>query len=664
MADIFLSYSRDDQATARQVAEGLERAGFSVWWDVTLSAGEAYDKVTEKALEDARAVVVLWSRTSVDSRWVRAEATQAIRSGTLVPVMIEPCKRPIMFELTHTADLSHWKGDPADRAWQSFVIDLRRFVEKSGPVGTPQTTPTVVRRHNRTLAIAIAVVLLAAAGVAVWMSSRPPALPAVASALSTATAQANVTLAVLPFVNMSSDPEQEYFSDGLSEELLNQLAQIKDLRVAGRTSSFSFKGKNDDLRVIGEKLGVGHILEGSVRKAGKQLRITAQLINAVDGTHLWSQIYERELNDVFAIQEEIAVAVTQALSIKLGVGESTRLPGATANVIAYDKYLQGRSLWLGLTQLPKAVELFREAVSIDPQYARAWYALQDALAWAPDAAASPGERAAAAARVLALAPDAWWSRVVRADQLVQTREWFKAEAAARSALAVEPSSEFEAGTMLASILGSVGRRQEGVQYFERARQLEPMSLGISGILQSMYTGSDRLTEADAEYQRSKSLIGGRGTSEIFALLRLWQDPNSTPAAVEAQFRSVLSLDTPPNELNRALLGTLTNKAAALGVLRKAFQDPAIQSSVFLNTRLAWFADHFGDKELALAALRRVVLDLGGQPVVLWSRWETGVRADPRFKDLVRQAKIVDYWGASGNWGDFCKPLGSDDFECH
>ncbi len=130
MPDIFLSYSREDQATARRFAQGLEREGFDVWWDATLHSGEAYDQVTEKALREARAVVVLWSKTSVDSRWVRAEATTADRNKTLVPVMIEDCQRPVMFELTHTADLSKWKGDANDPVWQAYVADVRRFVHK------------------------------------------------------------------------------------------------------------------------------------------------------------------------------------------------------------------------------------------------------------------------------------------------------------------------------------------------------------------------------------------------------------------------------------------------------------------------------------------------------------------------------------------------------
>jgi len=140
MSDIFLSYNREDQAIARRFAVAFEREGFSVWWDATLHSGEAYDQVTEKALEEARAVVVLWSKKSVDSRWVRAEATTADRNGTLVPVMIEACRRPIMFELTHTADLSNWKGDANDPLWRAYVADVRRFVERAGPLTATSST--------------------------------------------------------------------------------------------------------------------------------------------------------------------------------------------------------------------------------------------------------------------------------------------------------------------------------------------------------------------------------------------------------------------------------------------------------------------------------------------------------------------------------------------
>jgi TolB-like protein/class 3 adenylate cyclase len=177
------------------------------------------------------------------------------------------------------------------------------------------------------------------------------------------------SIAVLPFTNMSPEPEQEYFTDGLSEELINHLAQIQGLRVIGRTSCFVFKGKNEDLRVIGETLGVNHILEGSVRKAGETLRITAQLVKAADGSHIWSETYDSTLNDVLAIQEDISKAVAQNLKLSLGLGEFSR-PGWTRNVAAYDEYLQARSYYWQATPetITKAVEHYQRAIEIDPAF--------------------------------------------------------------------------------------------------------------------------------------------------------------------------------------------------------------------------------------------------------------------------------------------------------
>jgi TolB-like protein len=264
---------------------------------------------------------------------VRAEATLADRNKTLVPVMIEDCERPIMFELTHTADLSHWTGDPNDKASQSYLAGLRRFVDKG------ETTQTAIpaasgsdrgqRFSAKSLGILAAVVIIA--GGTLWSVTRNSSehgptqnsktAQEVASQPPTpaASAPTSVSLAVLPFVDMSPEHNQEYFSDGLSEELLNQLAQINELRVAGRTSSFSFKGKNEDMRVIGEQLGVGNLLEGSVRKDGNHLRIIAQLINAKDGIHIWSQTYDRELSGVFAVQEEIAKDDSEWCSTQFGL---------------------------------------------------------------------------------------------------------------------------------------------------------------------------------------------------------------------------------------------------------------------------------------------------------------------------------------------------------
>src|SRR5205814_10347570 len=192
--------------------------------------------------------------------------------------------------------------------------------------------------------------------------------------------QTEKSIAVLPFTNMSSDPEIEYFGDGIAEEIINALAQLPGLRVAGRSSAFSFKGKREDLRVIGDKLSVGTVLEGSVRKAGAQLRITAQLVNVADGYHLWSERFDREPEDVFAIQEEIARTIAERLQVSLaGSDQMTLVRPHTENLEAYQLYLKGRgfinrrgvALW-------QALEAFRAAFELDPQYALASAGLADA----------------------------------------------------------------------------------------------------------------------------------------------------------------------------------------------------------------------------------------------------------------------------------------------
>ena len=189
------------------------------------------------------------------------------------------------------------------------------------------------------------------------------------------------SIAVLPFVNMSNDPDQEYFSDGMAEEILNSLSHLKDLKVAGRTSSFQFKGKNIDLREVGDKLGVSKVLEGSVRKQGNRLRITAQLINVEDGFHLWSEKYDRNLDDIFAIQDEIALAITEKLKVTLLEYDREQITKMyTQNTEAYQLYLKGRYFWNKRNQksLETSMKYFQQAIEIDSNYALAWTGLADA----------------------------------------------------------------------------------------------------------------------------------------------------------------------------------------------------------------------------------------------------------------------------------------------
>jgi TolB-like protein len=188
------------------------------------------------------------------------------------------------------------------------------------------------------------------------------------------------SIAVLPFVNMSNDPEQEYFSDGMAEEIINSLVHIQDLKVAGRMSSFQFKGSKKDLREVGEKLGVGNVLEGSVRKQGNRLRITAQLINVEDGFHLWSEKYDRNMDDIFAIQDEIALAITEQLKVTLLEKDRELITkSSTNNAEAYELYLKGRfHINRRGSSIRTGLQFFKQAIAIDPQYALAYTGYADA----------------------------------------------------------------------------------------------------------------------------------------------------------------------------------------------------------------------------------------------------------------------------------------------
>ena len=331
MADIFLSYNREDQTVARRYAEAFERNGFSVWWDTTLRVGEAYDEVTEAALRAARAVVVLWSPRSVVSRWVRAEATLAERNKTLVPVTIEPCERPIMFELTQTAELSHWKGEAQDQAWVTFVDQVRNFVGQERVIAQPIQPPA-------------------------------PAAPR------------ETLLAVLAFDNLSNDAELSYFSNGVSEEILYTVARTKGLRVIGKASSFQFHGREKTARNIADTLGATHMLDGSVRRAGDNIRINVELVDTSSLETLWSERYDRSLTDIFALQDEIAGAVAQALHRHFAPDREPQ----SIDPAAYDLYLQARAIFaqdLSWADQEKCIALLEGAVTKAPEFAEAWGAL-------------------------------------------------------------------------------------------------------------------------------------------------------------------------------------------------------------------------------------------------------------------------------------------------
>jgi TolB-like protein len=478
------------------------------------------------------------------------------------------------------------------------------------------------------------------------------------------------SLAVLPFVDMSPEHNQDYFSDGLSEELLNQLARIKDLHVTGRTSSFSFKGKNEDLRVIGEKLGVGNILEGSVRKDGNHLRITAQLIDSRDGTELWAQSYDRELRDVFAVQEEIAMSVSTALSVTLDVGEMSRARGGTTNLDAYDKFLRATKLAEaeGYANLHQSAQLFREAVAVDPNFSRAWgglYQVLDlSLVYFPEEnSALRRELEAIAAQAGRLPQDTSAVQLIRARSVSKQHAWDVAQRAYDAALRLAPPSDTLVLLAYSEYLGTTGRVREAIVYGERARTVDPLNLAASTMLQIAYGLGGRTDLADAEYERSKPLQGDHQVNDYHELIRMLEG-NADPKRIDAQFAQYHSKDFNAMPLTRYLMAHWRDRKNSLIEVRKAFQDPTYHTLVRLEA-IAEFADYYGDADLALAALREQYVENGDTTILfIWKTYVTGLRTDARFRQILRDLGIAKYYFWSGNWGDFCKPVGKDDFQCH
>ena len=309
------------------------------------------------------------------------------------------------------------------------------------------------------------------------------------------------SIAVLPFVNMSGDKANEYFSDGLAETTLDMLAQVHDLKVIARTSSFAFKGKPTDMREIGKTLGAAHLLEGSVQQAGDTVRITVQLIRASDGSHVWSQRFDRRMTDVFKIQDEIATSVVQALQVALPKPEQQRLvQKRTENVAAYQEYLKGIALLPDrkVPEMRRAAQHFERAIQLDPDYARAYVAANDAYGLLNNyATISDDERSRSERyldRALALAPELGEAHIARAAQLERAGNHVAAESEYRRGVQLAPG--YATGYQwYGELLAAFGRFDEGLPLLRKAVELDPLSPVIRGVHIFMLGQSGRVDEA-------------------------------------------------------------------------------------------------------------------------------------------------------------------------
>jgi adenylate cyclase len=575
MSEIFISYARSTAATAQQIAEALRGLGYGVWRDDELPAHRSYAEVIEERLKAAKAVVVVWSAEAVKSEWVQSEADRARTDRKLVQLSVDGAPLPMPFDRIQCADLTGWTGDPGAAGWRKVADSIADLMRGVAPTPAPAHAPVAAPVHR-------------------------------------------ASVCVLPFANMSGDIEQEYFSDGISEDIITDLSKVSALFVVARNTAFTFKGKSVEIPEIAARLKVSHVLEGSVRKAGNRVRITAQLIEGQSGGHLWAERYDRDLDDIFALQDEISQAIVAALKLKLLPEEKKAIQHReTENAEAYDLVLLARSYGRTGNDDPRTDEarerLYRRAVEIDPGYARAWaalagvqYALRDSHGRDNDG----GE--AALERALALNPDLPEAHAIKAGVLYDAGRHEEAALEIAIALRLDPES-FSVNIQVGAIHYQQGRLADAVVHFEKATALDETALSPPMVLVSCYTAL-----GDGENARRVATVALERAEKAIAQDR--SNGRAMQVAVTA-------------------LGTLGEPERAKDWIRRALLIDPDNWLMRYNFACA-LATSLGDPEAALVMLAPV-MERGTSAVVgnpLTDPDFAGLRDDPRFQAMVAAAE--------------------------
>ena len=471
---------------------------------------------------------------------------------------------------------------------------------------------------------------------------------------STPPAAANVdakSVAVLPFVNMSGDPANEYFSDGITEEILDALAQIVDLKVAARTSAFAFKGKDPDLRKVGEILAVATVLEGSVQRAGDDVRITAQLIDAHNGYHLWSEKYDRKLTNLFAIEDEISKAISDKLKVQFAGGRTNFLAKTPIATQAHELYLRGLTLLAARgPALRDAAETFRQAVKLDPDYAQAWGALAETEIVAPGYVSDPTiadsvpRAEAAAQRALAIDPGTASAHVALGEIYEYRRQWAQSEQSFLRALTLAPG-DAETVNQYAQFLSIIGQNEAALRQIDHAHQLDPLSAIIdsvrSGILMALRRDDAATAQLEATIAAHPDFAVARWVAMIhYATLRRFPE-------AEAQARaSARSSGANPDDLASLVRGMAdpTVRAETVRSLKSFIAaNPANDEPLSDAILLSLLGDHDG----ALERIETFTGNPGTAPGgLLWTPSLDPVRDDPRFQAALKKMDLP-YSSAAG-----------------
>jgi adenylate cyclase len=568
MADIFVSYSRTDKAAVAPLVAALEAQGWSVWWDPEITPGDEFDKLIGAELESARAVVVVWSPASVESRWVKGEARDAADRGVLVPVRIENARLPIDVRAIHTIELDGWAGSGDSAPFKALRTALEGKLKR--PVGK---TAAQAAKDKR---------------------------PA-------------VTVCVLPFANMSGDPEQEYFSDGITEDIITDLGKVSALSIVSRNTAFSFKGAAGDVAQIARQTKAAYVLVGSVRKSGARVRITAQLIGAANDSQLWGERYDRDLNDIFALQDEISKAIVAALKLTLLPGERQALEQrGTTHPEAYKLYLMARQFWLLDNERNDVIvdRICNRVIEIDPNYAQAW-------------------------ATMALAQ---WNRFWRGDSDAGER-------AAATALRLDPNLA-DAHAAMGAAQRSKGRYLEGLDSCHKALRLEPDSYIANKIAGLCCLGLRRYDDAIGHFEAAAAGMETDFTAATFVSQSYKAKGDAErmrSAARRALDRIERVVVAEPGHsraigLGVAMLVTLGEKERAKEwATRARLVDP---DNTNLHYNLACAMSSLGEVDLTLETLGGIAPKLTPS-MMSWLEADPDfdpIRAEPRFKALMEEVK--------------------------
>ena len=633
---IFVSYARADRERVQPIVAALEARGRRVWWDSHLAGGSAYAREIEAALRSADAIVVVWSRASVRSDWVRDEAAVGLELARLVPIKLDDAAAPLGFGQFHTIDLTHWNGQPD----APEIGQLVRAIDRTGEgevhrIARPASASRSSLARRSLLIGAVAAPALALG--AWWLAGRPwpgggPSAPA-------------HSIAVLPFANLSGDVAQDYFADGLTEELIGALARLPSLQVAGRTSSFKFKGSKDNSAAIGAKLGVADLLDGSVRRQGDQARISAELVDARSGFQRWSQAYDHDLKDVLATQASIAEAVAEQLKGALLGGEIQAISvGGTSNPAAYDAYLQGKRLFDlggGESAFRAALAQFDAAVADDPNFAAAHAARTRVLLTLGDEFSGPAvhdkmyaEALAAARRAVALAPGLAEAQATLADTLASAFLDFAGARAAYARAIATGAGQSEVLTRYGLFNCDIGAFAAGLAAANRATILDPLNPRVFASLGSSSYVARKYPQAIAAMRQALAFSPGLNAAHERIGFALLQQGDAKAAAAEFALEPVGWL----KQTGLAIaLHRLGDAAGAEAAFRALTSDP----DDIVYYQQAMVLAQWGKLDGAFAALESAIAGHDGGVVAIKADPSLDpLRADPRYAAILHRLGLA------------------------